>query len=259
MALPVLRSKDFVHQPRYQLWTDALCFREMAKQAPNNYLRSMCVRNAVLAAWTTLEMACCDSLSVPELPDRIFREGLKKALNKAGRPAINFGSGLWQRVLKLQESRNDYTHMGGKLINRLPPVSVAEHAIITIREAIHDIYGRMGTPSPSWVDADQSGGWPQTGGFSATAHLTLICFAPRMVRWLDCTSFPNSFKQNGCWFIARVLRYKFATECFSEDGLLEVVDLLPCDCETGLDLIGQREKLVFAAKNFLLLGKGRKW
>jgi hypothetical protein len=45
MALPVLRSKDFVHQPRFQLWTDALCFREMAKQAPNNYLRSMCVRN----------------------------------------------------------------------------------------------------------------------------------------------------------------------------------------------------------------------
>jgi hypothetical protein len=174
MPLPVLRQKDFAHQPRYQLWTDALCFREMAKQAPNNYLKSMCVRNAVLAAWTTLEMACCDSLSVPELPDRIFKEGLKKALNKAGRPAIDFGSGLWQRVLKLQESRNDYTHMGGKLINRLPPVSVAEHAIITIREAIHDIYGRMETPSPSWVDADQSGGWPQTGGFSATAHLTLV-------------------------------------------------------------------------------------
>jgi len=68
MPLPVLRSKDFVHQARYQLWTDALCFREMAKQAPNNYLRSMCVRNAVLAACTTLEMACCDSLGVPRLP-----------------------------------------------------------------------------------------------------------------------------------------------------------------------------------------------
>ena len=30
--------------------TDAICFREMAKQAPNTYLSSICVRNAILWA-----------------------------------------------------------------------------------------------------------------------------------------------------------------------------------------------------------------
>jgi len=76
MPLAVLRAKDFEHAPRFQLWTDALCFREMAKEAPNNYLRSMSVRNAVLSAWTTLEMACCDALGIEKLGND-FRGCLK--------------------------------------------------------------------------------------------------------------------------------------------------------------------------------------
>ena len=101
----------------------------------------MCVRNGVAAACTTLEMACCDALGVTKLPDRVFKEGLKKALNTAGKPPIDFGSGLWQRVLEIQDRRNEYAHIGGKLINLFPPVGIAEEAIKTIREATHDIRG----------------------------------------------------------------------------------------------------------------------
>jgi hypothetical protein len=92
MPLPVLRSKDFAHQSRFQLWTDALTFRQMANEAPNNYLRSMSVRNALNSAWTTLEMACCDALGLPEI--NRFKEGLKKAIEQAGKTPIDFGSGI---------------------------------------------------------------------------------------------------------------------------------------------------------------------
>jgi hypothetical protein len=43
-------KKGLQHAPRFQLWPDAICFREMAKQAPNTYLSNMCVRNAILLA-----------------------------------------------------------------------------------------------------------------------------------------------------------------------------------------------------------------
>ena len=163
MALPVLRSKDFVHQPRYQLWTDALCFREMAKQAPNHYLRSMCVRNAVLAAWTTLEMACCDALGINKLGND-FRQSLDGEFDKKGIARLDFGSGVWGTISsKTKDARKIYAHYGVKLSDRFPQVSIAEDAIETIRKAIHDIYARMGKQSPVWVDFDESAGWP-TGG-----------------------------------------------------------------------------------------------
>lgn len=133
----------------------------------------MCVRNAVIAACTTLEMACCDSLGLLELPDRVFKEGLKKALNDAGKTPIDFGSGLWQDVLNIQKFRNNYIHIGGKLMDLYPLPSAAEDAIKIIREAIHDIYRRMGKSSPKWVALDESGGWPQPGGFRMTGHLTV--------------------------------------------------------------------------------------
>ena len=44
-----------------------------------------------------------------------------------------------------------------------------------MRLAIHDIYKRAGKQSPSWVDFDESSGWPQTGGIvMGSAHVSLI-------------------------------------------------------------------------------------
>ena len=173
MAIPVLREKDFADRPRFQLWTDALCFREMAKQAANNYLSSMSVRNAVLSAWTTLEMACCDAFGLVQLPDVRFKEGLKIALANAAKAPIDFGSGLWQRVLSVQDLRNIYSHAGLKLGDHFPPLTVAENAIVTIRAAVNDMYLRMGKAAPRWVDFDQSNGWTGGPGSGALGHLTL--------------------------------------------------------------------------------------
>jgi hypothetical protein len=174
MPLSVLRSKEFSDAPRFQLWTDALCFRAMANEAANNYLSSMCVRNAILSAWTTLEMACCDALEIEKLEN--FKESLHAELDKRNIPRLNFRSGLWQEInTTIKGYRKQFVHSGVIFKNRFPPVSIADEAISTIRQAIHEIYAALGKQAPRWIDSDQSEGWPQrVSGFSMSVHPTLL-------------------------------------------------------------------------------------
>jgi hypothetical protein len=144
----------------------------MATEAPNNYLRSMCVRNAVISACTALEMGCCDALAIPEI--NRFKEDVNAALRQARKTAIDFGSGLWQRILKIRDSRHEYAHSGVSISDRFPSLSVAEDAIAKLREAIRDIYVRAGKQIPAWVNLDTSSGWPQTGGITVGAHATVM-------------------------------------------------------------------------------------
>ena len=172
MPLSVLRSKEFSDAPRFQLWTDALCFRAMVKEAANNYLSSMCVRNAILSAWTTLEMACCDALGIEKLKKE-FKESLHDEFDKRNIPRLDFGSGLWQEINKtVKDHRKQFVHSGVKISDRFPPVLIAEEAISTIRKAMHDIYSGVGKP---WIDHDESEGWQERGpGIRASVHLTLL-------------------------------------------------------------------------------------
>jgi hypothetical protein len=178
LPLSVLRSKEFSDAPRFQLWTDALCFRAMAKEAANNYLSSMCVRNAILSAWTTLEMACCDALGITKL-ERDFKESLHNEFDKRNIPRLDFGSGSWQEInTKVKGHRNRFMHSGVSISNRFPPVSIADEAISTIRKAVHEIYAALGKQAPRWIDDDQSAGWQVRGGGigvgMTTLHMTLL-------------------------------------------------------------------------------------
>src|SRR2546430_136831 len=111
MPLPILRSPDFAHLPRYQIWTDSLCLRQMARDAPSNYLQSMCVRNAVLSAWTTLEMACRDALGVERFKGRDFKRDLNEELQAHSKPPVDFGSGVWGSLSsKILKVRTNYAH-----------------------------------------------------------------------------------------------------------------------------------------------------
>jgi hypothetical protein len=76
--------------------------------------------------------------------------------------------------LKIKDRRDEYTHIGGRFLDRFPSVSVAEEAIGKIREAIHDIYERMSEETPAWVNFDQADGWPSKGGITGSIHLTLL-------------------------------------------------------------------------------------
>jgi hypothetical protein len=88
-------------------------------------------------------MACCDALGLPEI--NRFKDDLKTAIQQAGKTPTDFGSGLWKRILEIRDLRNDYTHMVGRIWNRFPQAVAAEEAIEKIREAIHDIYGKIGS------------------------------------------------------------------------------------------------------------------
>jgi hypothetical protein len=164
MSVSMLRLGEIRYAAHFQLWTDALTFREMAKQAVNNSLRSMSVRNAVLSAWTTLEMACCDALAIPKLPND-FKQSLDEAFDAKGLQRLDFSSGLWHKINdKIKGYRKKYAHSGVDILDRFPPVSIAEEAIETIRKAIHDIYAKTNKPVPPWANRNQSSGWPQTLG-----------------------------------------------------------------------------------------------
>jgi hypothetical protein len=71
----------------------------MAKQAPEKYLESMCIRNAVLSAWPSLEMACIDALGVKRSGG--FRMSAVLTVSEAGAKTNSSG------VIKLAFVRED--------------------------------------------------------------------------------------------------------------------------------------------------------
>jgi hypothetical protein len=133
----------------------------------------MCVRNAVLSAWTTLEMAYCDALEIEKLEN--FKASLHAEFDKRKISRLNFGSGLWQEInTTIKDHRKRFIHSGVKISDRFPSVSIAEYAISTIREAVHEIYAAVGKQAPRWIDNDQSGGWQERRiGFGMFGHLTV--------------------------------------------------------------------------------------
>jgi hypothetical protein len=180
MPRAVLPAKDFAHRPLFLLWTDALCFREMAKEPPDKYLESMCIRNAVLSAWTSLEMACRDALCVKKIKGgkgkESFIEKLSRELEKKGKGSLDLHSGVWHDLNEtVRRNRNIFAHSGVESAEeRFPPFSIAEDAIKWVRIAIQDIYKQMGKDSPKWVIADHAGGWPRPqGGISAKVFVRL--------------------------------------------------------------------------------------
>jgi hypothetical protein len=178
MPRAVLPAKDFAHRPLFLLWTDALCLREMAKQAPEKYLQSMCIRNAVLSAWTSLEMACSDALNVRKLrgvKKESFIEKLSRELAKRGKGSLNLDSGIWHDLNEtVRCNRNIFAHSGVESAEKsFPPFSIAEDTINYIRIAIQDIYKLMDKDCPRWVEADHVGGWPERRRVGLTSSLSV--------------------------------------------------------------------------------------
>jgi hypothetical protein len=135
----------------------------------------MCVPNSVLSAWTTLEMACCDALGIIALKNE-FRRSLDEAFDNKKIPRLDFGSGLWQHINNtVKKHRKTFAHSGVTLSDRFPQPPIAEDAIAKIREAIHDIYTRLGKQPPAWVAFDESEGWPVRSGIGVTGtfHVTV--------------------------------------------------------------------------------------
>lgn len=160
-----------VESPHYHLWTDALHARSLARQANNKWDRGTYVRWAVTTSWTVLEIACQDALSEPKISYR-FKKNLDEAISKEGFNSLEWGSGIWQRVLEIQNVRKGYVHRFISENDYFPDTSVADEAIEIVRDAVIAIYQKVNRPVPSWVSDDDDRGWDS--GRHGGATLTLI-------------------------------------------------------------------------------------
>jgi len=163
--LTIVRS---VESPHYHLWTDALHARELARRSKNDWDRGTYVRWTIQSSWTAFEMACEDALERTRLGTRM-KDNLDQALHHRQLSAIDWGQGLWQRVVRVQSLRHDYTHPGLEQHRLFAPTGECEFAIDVLRAAIKDIYARVGKQRPLWVEDDRN---PEEPGSMAFAKVT---------------------------------------------------------------------------------------
>lgn len=162
-----------VSSPHYHLWTDALHARALAHQARNRWDRGAYVRWTVNTAWTAFEIICSDVLGARGLGNR-FKERFDEAIKRLQLSPIEWGSGIWQRILSLYGIRKEYTHYGISQQNLFAEVAVADDAISTIREAIIAIFAKIGITPPTWIEDDQDRGWDDGKDGPLSAHGMVI-------------------------------------------------------------------------------------
>jgi hypothetical protein len=143
---------------RYHLWNDALHARALAHQTNDNWNRGTYVRWAVTTAWAVLEMCCREALEEEKIGYR-FKEDLNEAISKKGLKEIDWGSGIWQKVLELKETRRKYTHVNISQDELWPEEEIADKAISIVRDASKNIYQLSNVPIPKWLDDDANNGW----------------------------------------------------------------------------------------------------
>ena len=152
-----------VTSTHYHLWTDALHARALAAQARNTWDRGAYVRWAVNTAWTVFETACEDALCTTGLGNR-FKEKLDQAISAASLRPLDWGMGLWQKVLKVYRLRKEYVHVALPQNRLFADIAEANDAISIMRDAIKAIYRHVGQTAPHWVDDDRDRGWDDAGG-----------------------------------------------------------------------------------------------
>ncbi len=160
-----------VESRHYHVWTDALHARALSHQANNAWDRGTYVRWTVNTAWTVLEIACQDALDDKNISYR-FRDNLDEAIKRKFFDPLDWGSGIWQSVLILQEQRKGYLHRFLAEKDLFPEAAFADNAIVIVRAAVESIYRHVGRPYPTWIQDDNDRGWDS--GKSSTATLTGI-------------------------------------------------------------------------------------
>jgi hypothetical protein len=149
-----------VTTPHYHLWTDALHARALAKQAKNKWDRGTYVRWAVTTSWTVFEMCCADALQINKSRSG-FKDTVNARLRELGFGPLDWGQGLWWRVLNVYAKRKEYIHVNSSPSQLFPDVSEANTSIQVLRDAIKAIYIHAHRTPPVWVDDDFDRGWDE--------------------------------------------------------------------------------------------------
>lgn len=164
-------SRGFINTAHYHLWTDTLHARALAHQVRNHWDRGTYVRWTVINAWTVLEMVCREALDDDGIGYR-FKENVDSAISAKGLDSLNWGSGIWQKVLEIKERRKTYVHTKIAQIDLFPSPEVADFVIAVVREATKAIFIHVNRAEPAWIEDDNDRGWDS--GQDSMAHATLI-------------------------------------------------------------------------------------
>ena len=157
---------------QYHVWSDALHARALARQTENPWDRGAYVRWAIQTAWTAFENVCMDTLGARNLGMR-FKEHFNEAVLAKGLAPVEWGKGIWQRLLGVYAVRKEFVHVIPSISHArlLTPVQEADTTIEVLRDGIKAVCDLTGDPHPPWVADDSDQGWhgSQTG-FGATAY-----------------------------------------------------------------------------------------
>jgi len=142
-----------VESNHYHVWTDALHARQLSTETSNRWDRGTYVRWTILTAWIALEISCQDALEDDSI-SYSFKKNVDNAIKLKKLPPLDWGKGIWQEVITVQDLRKDVVHRFPSESNVFPDDSVAETTIKVIRNAIKDIYKHCGKDYPKWVEDD---------------------------------------------------------------------------------------------------------
>ncbi len=166
-----MNHQKIIDSPHYHLWTDTLHARALAQQAQNKWDRGTYVRWVVTTSWTALEIACQDALNQPSISYN-FRKRLDEEIEKQNFEKLEWGSGIWQRVLNLRDRRKGYVHQFISEVDLFPDTVIADESIEIVRESVIEIYQHVNRPVPIWIQDNNDRGWDTTNKGSY-AHATV--------------------------------------------------------------------------------------
>jgi len=159
-----------IEDNHYHIWTDALHARALAHETSNRWDRGTYVRWTIITAWISLEIACQDALKESNI-SYSFKDNLNSAIASRSFPGLDWGQGVWQRVLELQALRKNCVHRFFTESDLFPEASVADFAIDVTRQAITEIYRHVGEAAPLWVNDNFDRGWASKGGFQLFGNI----------------------------------------------------------------------------------------
>src|SRR5438309_908508 len=101
-----------------------------------------------------------DALGATNLGMR-FKDHFDESVAAKGLPNVDWGSGLWQRILGVYGVRKKFVHVVPSIArdSLMTPVVEAETAVEVLREGIKAVSLMVGPRCPPWADDDGDSGW----------------------------------------------------------------------------------------------------
>lgn len=101
-----------------------------------------------------------------------FKEDVNNAVSNLGLSEVDWGKGIWQKILQLKEVRKKYIHTNPNRDKLFLDCSLSDYYVYGIQQGIIAIYEHAEKPLPKWVYYFDDRGWDY--GEGSIAHGTVI-------------------------------------------------------------------------------------